>query len=128
MRQRLKELRKNILNLSQDAFAKKLGMNRSSISLLEKGERNITDSFIVSICSIFNANENWLRNGTGEIFNLPEDEVAAILSEIMENPESEFFQMILKFAHTYIELSSESQKVMDEYIKKLFEKLNQKME
>ena len=41
MNERLKLLRKT-LKLSQDAFAERIGMKGSSISLLESGGRNIT--------------------------------------------------------------------------------------
>ena len=42
MNERLKLLRKT-LKLSQDAFAERIGMKGSSISLLESGGRNITE-------------------------------------------------------------------------------------
>lgn len=41
---------------------------RSSISEIENGKAPITERTIISICSKFNVNENWLRNGQGEMF------------------------------------------------------------
>ena len=39
----IRELRENILNLSQESFAKKIGLQRNTISLIENGKRNPSD-------------------------------------------------------------------------------------
>ena len=65
---RLKQLRKDILKLSQEQFAKEIGLARSTLSLLEKGERNINERIIKLVCQVFNVNEDWLRNGNEPIF------------------------------------------------------------
>ncbi len=66
---RLKYLRKDILNYGQIEFGKKINLNSNSIvSQLENGTRTITDRTIADICREFNVNEEWLREGTGEIF------------------------------------------------------------
>lgn len=66
--ERLKYLRKETLNLTQENFSKKINMARNSIARLEMGERTLTDRTIADICREFNVNEEWLRFGTGEIF------------------------------------------------------------
>lgn len=118
----VKEIRKT-LGLTLEKFGNKLGVGKTAISKIEKGENNLTEQMFKSICREFNVNEEWLRNGTGEMFNEPEDELASILSEIIENPESEFYKMVLQLAHTYAELSPASQQVIDEYTKKLLHNL-----
>ena len=67
MNERLKLLRKT-LKLSQDAFAERIGMKGSSISLLESGGRNITEQVIKSICREFNVDYIWLTTSDGELF------------------------------------------------------------
>lgn len=118
----VKEIRKT-LGLTLEKFGNKLGVGKTAISKIEKGENNLTEQMFKSICREYNVNEEWLRNGTGEMFNVPEDEIASILSEIIENPESEFYKMVLQLAHTYAELTPESQQVIDEYTKKLLDNL-----
>ena len=49
MNERLNLLRKT-LKISQEEFGKRLGVTGASISRLEKGERNITEQMIKSIC------------------------------------------------------------------------------
>lgn len=122
--ERIKYVR-NTLNLTLEKFGDRLGVTKVAISNIEKGNRNLTEQMLKLICKEYNVNEEWLRNGTGEMFNVPEDEIASILSEIIENPESEFYKMVLQLAHTYAELTPDSQRVIDEYTKKLLENLKQ---
>lgn len=67
MNERIKELRK-ALGLSQEAFADRIGLKGSALSHLENGRRNITNQNIVSICREFGVNEEWLRTGSGDMF------------------------------------------------------------
>lgn len=68
MKDRLKNLRKK-LNITQQEFADKIGIKRNSYANYETGRNKPIDAIIKSICREFNVNEEWLRNGTGEMFN-----------------------------------------------------------
>lgn len=65
--QRVKELRKE-LNLTLEKFGKPLGVGKTAISNIENDSRGLTDQMIISICREYNANEEWLRTGEGEMF------------------------------------------------------------
>jgi transcriptional regulator with XRE-family HTH domain len=68
IKERLYELRKT-LKLTQGKFAKKIGLNSDvAVSLMESGKSRITDQNINLICLTFGTNEEWLRNGTGNMF------------------------------------------------------------
>lgn len=67
MNHRIKEIRKAI-GLTQDEFGKRLGISNTAISKIEKGENNVSEQNIISICREFGINEEWLRNGIGEPF------------------------------------------------------------
>ena len=82
MNERLKLLRKT-LKLSQDAFAERIGMKGSSISLLESGGRNITEQVIKSICREFNVDYIWLTTGDGEMFVDNDDDFIERIDRIM---------------------------------------------
>lgn len=67
MNERIIELRK-FLNLSQTDFGKQIGISKSSVSDIEIGRISISERTIISICSKFNVNEEWLKYGNGNMF------------------------------------------------------------
>ncbi len=72
---RIRYLRKQKLHLTQEEFGSKLGVTKSTISNIENGRFNITDTMIKLLCSEFCVNEDWLRTGAGgdENIFIPED-------------------------------------------------------
>lgn len=66
MRIRIKEIRLN-RGFSQEEFGKRLGVTKSTISNIETGRFNLTDSMVKLICKEFNVDENWLRTGEGNM-------------------------------------------------------------
>lgn len=89
--ERIRMLRKN-LNLTQQSFADRIGMKRNSVAQIELG-RNTSDLTIFSICREFNVNEDWLRDGIGDMF-LPTDRNADIakLTKQLLNEENDSFK------------------------------------
>lgn len=69
MNERIKEIRKE-LGLTQKDFAEKIRVAPNSIARYELGDRNPSDAIINSICREFNINEEWLRTGQGEKYNI----------------------------------------------------------
>lgn len=67
MHERIRKLRKH-LDLTQQEFADRLSVKRGAIANYEIGRNEPTDAVISLICREFNVNEEWLRNGTGEMF------------------------------------------------------------
>lgn len=86
MKERLKKLRKN-LDLTQQAFADKIGMKQNTIAQYEMGRTTPSDAIVFSICREFGVNERWLRNGEGEMFikSTPYDKAYNRFGYIMEN-------------------------------------------
>ena len=120
MNERIKILRKQ-LGLTLEKFGERLGVGKTAINKLEKGENNVTDQMIKSICREFDVNEEWLRSGKGDMFVIPDDETAAIVSNLLETKDNEFYNTVLDVLHTYDQLSPESQEVLNDLCKKLFE-------
>jgi hypothetical protein len=92
MNERLKKLRK-ALELTQQEFADRIGSKRNTVAKYET-EANTPSAAVVSlICREFNVNEEWLRNGTGNMF-LPTDRNADIakLTKQLLNDESDSFK------------------------------------
>lgn len=67
LNKRIKELRNNE-KLTLKKFGDRLGVSEGAISNLEKGKRNLTEQMLKAICREFNVNEEWLRNGSGEMY------------------------------------------------------------
>jgi transcriptional regulator with XRE-family HTH domain len=63
---RVLKIRKT-LGLSQEAFGAKIGMGRSAISKIEKGENELTEKNIKLICKQFGISKDWILTGEGEM-------------------------------------------------------------
>lgn len=91
MNERIKKLRRT-LDLTQQEFADRLGIKRGGISNYEIGRNEPADSVISLICREFNVNEEWLRNGTGEMF-LPTDrnaDIARLTKQLLDEESDSF--------------------------------------
>lgn len=96
--ERIKELRKKHLKMSQTAFGERLGVSRSVINNIELNVLAKPDqklSLYKLICSEFNISEDWLLNGTGEMYKSNEAEYSALIDRIMTG-ENEFAKNIFK--------------------------------
>lgn len=74
MRDRIRELRKKHLHLSQTEFGERLGVSRSVIKNIELDALARPDqklSLIKLMCKEFSVNEEWLLNGTEPMFVQP---------------------------------------------------------
>lgn len=67
MKERIRKIRRD-LDLTQQEFADRIGIKRNTIANYETGRNEPVDSVVSLICREFNVNEEWLRNGTGEMF------------------------------------------------------------
>ena len=85
MRERLIELRKKYFQMSQREFCKKLGITQSTYAPLESGRREIRAAYIKLICQVYSVNEDWFRNGVGEMFKDSQDEGLVELLSVYDN-------------------------------------------
>ena len=124
MNERIKILRKK-LQLTQQEFADKLKISRGNIGAYEVGKNAPSDAVIALICKTFNVNETWLRSGEGEMFEeLPEeDEVAAYVSDLLEDDENPLYDIIKDIMKTYSELTPKSQTAIRDFSAKLMENI-----
>jgi len=90
LKDRILALRKS-LNLTQQAFADRLGIKRGAVANYEVGRNIPADSVISLICREFGVSETWLRTGAGEMYadRSREEEMAALVHSLMaDRPES----------------------------------------
>ena len=95
MKERIKKIRKE-LDLTQQAFADKIGMKQNTIAQYEMGRTKPSDAIIFSICREFGVNEEWLRTGEGEMFVDSDDDFIEKIDRIMAG-EDDARKNIFKF-------------------------------
>lgn len=117
MNERLKEIRKE-LRLTQKEFAKKLGITDSGISRLEKGQNQLTDQMIRSICREFNVNYSWFVSGTGEMFvEVPQTSI----DELCTQYGLDDFDRVLILE--YLKMSADARKALKDYIRNVMKRV-----
>lgn len=83
MNERIKQLRKD-LKLTQEAFASKIGITKSSICLLESGKNNPSDQTVMLICQTFGVRREWLEQGDGPMYqDADPDSSAALVPDLV---------------------------------------------
>lgn len=114
MNKRFKQIREE-LNLTTRTFAEKLNLSASSITNIEKGRRNITNRIITDVCREFNVNEQWLRTGEGDMFNI--DETFSLDTFVRQRGMSDLELDILKL---YLSLDKETRAQVLQHFKQKF--------
>lgn len=112
--ERIKEIRKD-LNLTLEKFGEKLGVTKVAISNIEKGNRNLTDQMVKSICREYNVNYDYLMYGTGEKFSdLPQ----TILEELCNQYNLD--ELDKQIVDIYISLPKQLRDSVKDHIKKTY--------
>lgn len=89
--ERIKWLRKD-QELTQQAFADKIGVKRNTVATYEIGRNEPLDPIINAICAKFAVNETWLRTGEGEPYVKlsRNEEISAFVDKIMQAQSEDF--------------------------------------
>lgn len=114
--ERIKDVR-NSLGLTLEKFGEKLGVTKTAISRIEKGERSLTEQMTKSICREFSVDYMWLTTGDGEMFIDTDDDFIERIDRIMAG-EDEARKNLFKFM---LELSDEDIAALDRLMKKAIE-------
>ena len=115
--ERVKQLRK-FLDLTLEKFGDRLGVTKVAISNIENGKRAVTEQMSKAICREFNVNEDWLRNGVGDMFKQRDGSFSEILSELDDSDDD----FIKSFITVYMELDEDSKEVLRQIATKMSEK------
>lgn len=96
MNERLKKLRKT-LDMTQQEFADKLRVPRNTIGGYEVGKSNPSDAAVNNICNTFNVNEEWLREGKGEMFikMTRDEEIATFIGKTLHSEGDSFKKRLI---------------------------------
>ena len=90
--ERVRYLRKEKLHMTQEAFGSPLGLTRANIANIEAGRISVTERVVLGLCDKYNVDENWLRNGIGDVFmELSREEyIAEFIGRVLKDKEDSF--------------------------------------
>jgi transcriptional regulator with XRE-family HTH domain len=110
---RVSVLRKT-LKLTQTEFAKALSIGQQALSMIENGQRDLSEKNIKLICFSYKVSYDWLVNGIGDMFQSDDSDAQAIVDSVMTGDNDFAKKILVKFA-----------KLSDEHWKQLEEILNE---
>lgn len=113
---RVKELLK-ILGIRQIDMAKKINISKELMSSMTNGRRKLTDRTIKDICRVYNVSEDWLVNGTGEMFQPIDDELFEVIGE-KANDISDNMSIIIKMI---LRMDDNQREVFDNFVDEFLE-------
>jgi transcriptional regulator with XRE-family HTH domain len=114
MKDRVKILRKE-LGFTQSEFAEKLLLTHSIISRVESGDVPLSEKNIKLICRTFDVNEDWVRNGKGDIFlkkDVRDTSKKKELFAVFDTLSPEMQDVILNMVEGLVKAQSNSQNPM----------------
>lgn len=118
MKDRIKKVRKSN-NLSMEKFGERIGITKSSVSLLESGKNSPSEQTIKLICKEFNVSYEWLTEGTGEMEENIDQATMTRIDAIMTG-ENEIAKNIFK---AFSKLDKSEWELLEKIIKTVSEEL-----
>ena len=89
--ERIRAIR-SALDMTMEAFGKRIGVSRAAISNIENGNRGITNQLATSICREFNVNPEYLSGESDQMFlqMSKSDQLAAFFGDVLRDEEDDF--------------------------------------
>ncbi len=117
MKDRIKKVRQ-FNKLTMEQFGNRIGITKSSVSLLESGKNSPSEQTLKLICKEFNISMEWLQYGTGEMIKEIPNKLSFQLGQI-EGGDDEFIKDLIE---VYMELDPDSKKTLRIISEKMAEK------
>lgn len=108
--ERLALIRQNA-GLTMTAFAEKLNLSKSTISLAENNKQALSVRVIVDICEKFNIRREWLEAGEGEMYEETKDSVMRLMKAEYNLDDIDY-----KIISLYLDLSPKERAAVKEFI------------
>ncbi len=124
MKDRIRQLRKE-LGLNQTEFGERIGVKQTTIAGYETGAKNPMESVVVSICREFSVNEEWLRNGTGEMFVEAKENSIVAKATMLLGEKDPLFEA---FIDTYSRLTPKNREILQQFMSDFARTLEEKKE
>ena len=120
MNDRMIQLRK-LLKLTQEEFAKKVGLSRNFIWMVENGERIPSDRTIADICREFGVDRIWLETGAGEPFRPVDrnEQIATVLGKAIAGNDTARDRLIRAFSQLPDDMFDQAERILEEIVANL---------
>ena len=115
--ERVKEIRRS-LKLTLEKFGERLGVGKTAISKIEKGENNLSSQMMKAICNEYRVNYEYLESGTGEMFS---DVPQTVVDELCAQYDLDDFDRIM--LQEYLKLDESSRNVLKAYIRSIMKRV-----
>ena len=115
--ERVKEIRRS-LKLTLEKFGERLGVGKTAISKIEKGENNLSSQMMKAICNEYRVNYEYLESGVGEMFS---DVPQTVVDELCEQYDLDDFDRIM--LQEYLKLDESSRNVLKAYIRSIMKRV-----
>lgn len=113
MGKRVSTLRK-MLKLTQTEFAKALSIGQQALSMIENGQRDLSEKNIKLICFSYKVSYDWLVNGTGDMFQDDDSDAQAIVDSVMAGDNDFAKKTLVKFARLSEDRWRQIQEILSE--------------
>lgn len=80
--ERIRELRKKILNMTLEEFSNEINISRSNLGNIETGRIGLTERVLSDICRTFHVRQDWILNGTEPTFEENSDPLDNEISKL----------------------------------------------
>lgn len=116
--ERIKKIRES-LGYNQRDFSKSIKIGQSTLAMLENGKREVNDRHIMLICTVYNINETWLRNGNGNMFSSfsNEERFSKNIAKIQRTDD----ETLIRWINAIAETNPEALKEIESFMKKILE-------
>ena len=113
MGKRVSTLRK-MLKLTQTEFAKALSIGQQALSMIENGQRDLSEKNIKLICFSYKVSYDWLVNGIGDMFQDDDSDAQAIVDSVMTGDNDFAKKTLVKFARLSEDRWRQIQEILSE--------------
>jgi transcriptional regulator with XRE-family HTH domain len=105
---RIKLLR-GALGMTQANFSRVISLSSGYLAGVETEKRTVNDRIVKLICSSFSVNEDWLRNGHGEMFSKEEDPKFSRLLNLYKELSSRYRDFIFRQIELLLQIQDEEE-------------------
>lgn len=117
MNERIKALRLS-QGLTLEKFGDRLGVSKSGISKIEKGERGVTDQMVKSICREYRVDYLWLTQGVGDMYIQEESRIKLyrLIDRVLDGENEHVKNVFKNFSELNTEDFDELTRIMDQLL------------